>query len=893
MIAGAQDFDNLKIYINPGHGGYDSNDRYIAATGFWESESNLTKGLYLRDLLENLNAEVFMSRTQNRTEDDLPLSVIDADANANNVDFFHSIHSNGFQGNANYTLMLYKETNGSPVDPLSRDMGTIMSNEIKKAHRTYASYNRGDYSFLGFNLGVLNYLNYNIMHGTLSEGSFHDYIPESWRLMSIDYRKHEAVAILRSFIDFYNLDPLPHGIVAGLVRAKNQNVLYDYSYISQLPNDRKKALNNARITLMPDSLVYITDGNHNGFFMFDSLEPGDYTVIFEHGEYQSDTAQVTVQANNTVFADAFLAEDPDKAPYVNTHIPAAGSENIITHADLEIIFSRPMAPSSVDSAFSVAPSNDGTFGWEVNDQKLVFTPGQAFETGTLYTVTIDTGARSIYGINMTEPYIFTFTTADDHVYPAVISSEPSATSDSVSTYTEITLTFDMEMKQQETEEAFQITPQTDGTFSWENDSKTMTFTPDSALQKASTYEITVSTSALNRYGIPLEEAFAVTFDTRVRNELSMLASFPADHETDISTGMEFYLHFDYFVLTETIGNKIRLYTADGDYTRTTSPELFLDGNGPRSFLKFAPRQPLEKHTDYRLTILPGIKDYGEFELRDTVYIHFRTENETYAGGNVLEDFENEPSWLNPDSSETTVGNDPLKTFYRVTTKEFKNGEHAGELQYAFTDTSGGAVRLQSIDGYATPDNPESLFGMWCYGDYTFNQLEWWFSVGGEDIVTIVDTLDWMGWKLIDIPLSDVTSESGVDIAFHSLVIRQLDSARKSGGIFFDDIQGDIETGLEQFFTSGPVLPQQSALYQNFPNPFNPTTTIRYSLASAGNVELSIYNVRGQKIQTLVRNIQQAGEYTVKWDASGFASGVYVYTLEYNGMKQSRKLLLLK
>ena len=64
------------IYINPGHGGHDSNDRFIAETGFWESESNLTKGLRLRDILHNYNAFVEMSRTLNRTQDDLGLSVI-------------------------------------------------------------------------------------------------------------------------------------------------------------------------------------------------------------------------------------------------------------------------------------------------------------------------------------------------------------------------------------------------------------------------------------------------------------------------------------------------------------------------------------------------------------------------------------------------------------------------------------------------------------------------------------------------------------------------------------------------------------------------------------------------------------------------------------------------
>lgn len=74
----AKDMTGLKIYINPGHGGYDSDDRNVAVypyaqgdtLGFWESSSNLHKGLMLRELLQEQGATVAMSRVLNRTEDD-------------------------------------------------------------------------------------------------------------------------------------------------------------------------------------------------------------------------------------------------------------------------------------------------------------------------------------------------------------------------------------------------------------------------------------------------------------------------------------------------------------------------------------------------------------------------------------------------------------------------------------------------------------------------------------------------------------------------------------------------------------------------------------------------------------------------------------------------------
>jgi len=84
------------------------------------------------------------------------------------------------------------------------------------------------------------------------------------------------------------------------------------------------------------------------------------------------------------------------------------------------------------------------------------------------------------------------------------------------------------------------------------------------------------------------------------------------------------------------------------------------------------------------------------------------------------------------------------------------------------------------------------------------------------------------------------------------------------------------------------------LSQNYPNPFNPVTAIGYQLSAISNVELSIYNLLGQKIATLVSEKQQAGYYQIQWDASGFASGIYLYMLVTdNGFIETKKLILLK
>ncbi len=93
--------------------------------------------------------------------------------------------------------------------------------------------------------------------------------------------------------------------------------------------------------------------------------------------------------------------------------------------------------------------------------------------------------------------------------------------------------------------------------------------------------------------------------------------------------------------------------------------------------------------------------------------------------------------------------------------------------------------------------------------------------------------------------------------------------------------------------AGNGLPTKYALQQNFPNPFNPTTTIRYQLPHSGQVSLNVYNALGQKVAELINRSQQAGYYSVQIDARHFASGVYFYKLVSGKFVQMRKMLLLK
>jgi hypothetical protein len=184
---------------------------------------------------------------------------------------------------------------------------------------------------------------------------------------------------------------------------------------------------------------------------------------------------------------------------------------------------------------------------------------------------------------------------------------------------------------------------------------------------------------------------------------------------------------------------------------------------------------------------------------------------------------------------------------------------------------------------------------------------------GVDSIEVTNggTLNWLANNIDDDPLLVVDSLSnnspcisaGIDVYnFGSSIIGNSPSEDINGRArpypagsnpdmgAWESKQG-LPVGVESQSRTG--IPKKYVLKQNYPNPFNPSTMISYQIPITNYVELSVYNLLGQKLVTLVSEKQQAGSYQVELEASQFSSGVYYYRIEAGDFQDVKKMVLLK
>ena len=748
---------DYKIYINPGHGGYDSDDRlmylypifensivqpgYTREQSFWESVSNLDKGLRLDTMLRALGFQTKLSRIANTTADDRSLSGISAEASNWNADFMLSIHSNA--GNpSNYILHLHSGiTPGDPyglggyctgydtnedgkVDYYKYD---IVSQEVcdeARAITTLMGQNQysnqvscwsrepniaGDKTFARTIMGWSN--GYGVMRwlkvpGTISEGMMHDYLPETYRLVNIDYKRQESFQFAKTFYTYFCGKELPYGAIGGKLHDVYQKQIFpDYKPRKGTRDEYRPILKGLVELWQNDQLLktYVTDTLYNGVYYFWDLKPGTYTVKAKPTGYYPQEQTLEVKNNEISYGIFALSLQRQTPPTVLSYSPKV----------------------------------------EITDSVLV-------------------------------------------------SVQP-------------TISFNWDMNEEETAKAFTISPAVEGTITFEDDAHTLRFKPASRFEPGVEYTITLGTGACHpdtTFENHLQEPFTFKFRTQNRGSVRVIQTYPVDGSENIPVDAAFIAIFD-AKLANASNKYFQVFDAEGNDISPVSRNVKLNGVAPAPYgsAKFeAKGGALKPNSEYKMLIGAKVVDVDGVLVNDPVTISFKTGDAFETSVPVVNNLD---TLFFEGDKETSIGVATVSTLRNTASKY--EGMASNKLTYTFSEANGEAVYVAD-DVAAIKGNSEATLGMYVSADYTFNTLYAKWAVEGDIQYTKICDLDYAGWLYQEADMS--TLPAGVDYQFMGFkIVRGTSFLSEKGEVSIDVLRVQFEatpTDVENVETATPA-----------------------------------------------------------------------------------------
>ncbi|UCC79646.1 MAG: T9SS type A sorting domain-containing protein, partial [Candidatus Zixiibacteriota bacterium] len=170
----------------------------------------------------------------------------------------------------------------------------------------------------------------------------------------------------------------------------------------------------------------------------------------------------------------------------------------------------------------------------------------------------------------------------------------------------------------------------------------------------------------------------------------------------------------------------------------------------------------------------------------------------------------------------------------------------------------------------------------------------WPGVGNIDLDPLFRDPENGDFHLMSIACGDSADSPCIDAGDPNILDSLLDCSWGLGGPRSDmGAYGGGDSLITSVFGNIPPIPDQFILLQNYPNPFNDQTTIRFVLPKSQEVQLTIYDILGRRVETLIDECRQVGAHAVTFDASHFSSGVYFYKLQVGDRVETKRMVLLK
>ena len=342
---------------------------------------------------------------------------------------------------------------------------------------------------------------------------------------------------------------------------------------------------------------------------------------------------------------------------------------------------------------------------------------------------------------------------------------------------------------------------------------------------------------------------------------------------------------------------------NGEYLWTKPPE----GSGPYSnglefdgyntlFATFAAQYALEAQADL---LFLDMENGTELQQIDLTKWYSSVENRDNGGqmngGPTDLKFQNGILYTQAQHACEMIALDPSRDEEEMVVWANMNGDYVHDMHYEVDDQKAWMCNDFLVGPYMytldTDANGFSIFPCYDIGALSFGLV----GPDGKGIGYFAFTGETAGWKTTSFYLDVGSAYDGMYMdneATGGSIFDQWDPTKIIPGIFFmghDSIKGVITNQV----AVNDDTPSAFSVMQNSPNPFNPTTTISFMIPEAGQVSIDVFNVAGQKVDTVASEFMSAGAHSVTWDASGFSAGVYFYTVKSGNFSRTMKMTLLK
>ncbi len=487
----------------------------------------------------------------------------------------------------------------------------------------------------------------------------------------------------------------------------------------------------------------------------------------------------------------------------------------------------------------------------------------------------------------------------------------------------IEIQFSRPMDQETVDESLSLNPPTEFTETWGNNFRTLTIVPD-GLEFETDYLLTILEEARDVYGHYLDGDkdgvpggdFILTFRTGPADMTppEIIAVIPPNVSQNVELNPIVNIQFDEVIGPDSLVESFFFLERFQDHSGVEGEWVHYNVLG-RSSMCFFPFNSLHPDEVYVTRIYSGLNDNFNNSIPFNHSYSFNTGN-IDLNITLIDAMEQnfQDNWWGPQSSGSTTGIITDSTSM-LPNMETINGLYGStqsmEINYGWNFNSSDWLIRVYLSGGPPRNitfNDSKTMQAYVFGDGSGNKFRFAVddnlpSTGAEyHEVSPWYIIDWIGWKLVywDLDL-DGTGEWIGDgqldgtMRFDSFQLTYSAGQAQFGKIYIDDFRIVDEFELS---INTEELPVGITLTGNYPNPFNPTTKIKFQTSDSRRIILTVFDILGNKIKELTNSIYEPGEYYLIWDGTNIygekvSSGVYIYSLMSDDIKNSGRMILLK